>query len=159
MMKISRLATLFVVTLLSSACVQSQNNQKQTIGTLLGAGAGALLGSQVGSGKGQLAAVAVGALGGAFLGSEIGKSLDDVDRLKAGKAQQAALENNRSGQVTSWRNPDTGHSGKITPKPAVRSAGGEYCRDYEHEIKVDGRTEVVQGTACRKPDGTWRVIK
>ncbi len=157
-MKISKLATLIFAAVLSSACIQSQNNQKQTIGTLLGAGAGALLGSQVGDGKGQLAAVAIGALGGAFLGSEVGKSLDEVDRLKAGKAQQSALENNRSGQVASWRNPDTGNSGKITPKSAVQSAGGEYCRGYEHEIKVDGRTEVVQGTACRKPDGTWRVI-
>ena len=73
-----------------------------------------MLGSQVGGGKGQLAAVAIGALGGAFLGSEVGKSLDEVDRLKAGEAQQAALENNRSGQVASWRNPDTGNSGKIT---------------------------------------------
>ena len=79
-------------------------------------------------------------------------------QLEAGKAQQAALENNRSGQVASWRNPDTGHSGTITPKPAVQTASGEYCRGYEHEIKVDGRTEVVQGTACRNPDGTWRVI-
>ena len=157
-MKISKLTTLIFAAVLSSACIQSQNNQKQTIGTLLGAGAGALLGSQVGDGKGQLAAVAIGALGGAFLGSEVGKSLDEVDRLKAGKAQQSALENNRSGQVASWRNPDTGNSGKITPKSAVQSAGGEYCRGYEHEIKVDGRTEVVQGTACRKPDGTWRVI-
>ncbi|MDG2033563.1 MAG: RT0821/Lpp0805 family surface protein [Rhodospirillales bacterium] len=158
MMKLSRLANLFVVMVFISACAQSQDSQKQTIGTLLGAGAGALIGSQIGGGKGQLAAVAIGALGGAFLGSEVGKSLDDVDRLKAGKAQQAALENNRSGQVTSWRNPDTGHSGAITPKPAVQTPSGEYCRDYEHEIKVAGRTEVAQGTACRKPNGTWRVI-
>ena len=65
-MKTFKLATLVFVTVLTSACVQSQHNQKQTIGTLLGAGAGALLGSQVGGGKGQLAAVAIGALGGAF---------------------------------------------------------------------------------------------
>ena len=157
-MKTFKLAIMVFFTILTSACIQSQPNQKQTIGTLLGAGAGALLGSQIGDGKGQLAAVAIGALGGAFLGSEVGKSLDEVDRLQAGKAQQAALENNRSGQVASWRNPDTGNSGTITPKSAVQTAAGEYCRGYEHEIKVDGRSEVVQGTACRKPDGTWRVI-
>ena len=157
-MKVFKLTIILVITTIFSACAQNQDNQKQTIGTLLGAGAGALLGSQIGEGKGQLAAVAIGALGGAFLGSELGKSLDDVDRLKAGKAQQAALENNPSGQITSWRNPDTGHSGTITPKPAIRTASGEYCRDYEHEIKVDGRTEVARGTACRQTDGKWRVI-
>ncbi len=157
-MKTSRLTLVLVMTAFISACAQGQDNQKQTLGTLLGAGAGALLGSQVGSGKGKLAAVAVGALGGAFLGMELGKSLDAADRQKAGDAQQTALENNRSGQSTAWRNPDTGHSGTVTPKPAVQTASGEFCREYEHEIKVDGRTEVANGTACRQADGSWRVI-
>ena len=157
-MKLFRLATLFVVTVFISACVQSQDSQKQTIGTLLGAGAGALIGSQVGGGKGQLAAVAIGAPGGALLGSEVGKTLDDADRLKAGRAQQAILESNRSGHATSWSNRDTGHSGTIIPNPAVQTSGVEYCRGYEHEIKVDGRNVVAQDIACREPNVTWRLI-
>ena len=150
----------FVLALMSlvAACADTQNNPKQTIGTLLGAGVGALLGSQVGDGKGKLAAVAVGTLGGAYLGSEIGKSLDYVDRLKAKNAEQTALENNRAGVATFWRNPDTGNSGKVTPKPATQMASGEFCREYEHEISVDGRTEIAKGTACRQADGNWRVI-
>ena len=157
-MKISRLAFFLAFISLISACADTQNAPKQTIGTLLGAGAGALLGSNIGGGKGKLAAVAIGALGGAYLGSEIGKSLDYVDRLKAGEAEQTALEKNRAGVATKWHNPDSGNSGKVTPKPAVQLASGEFCREYEHEIVVDGRSEIAKGTACRQPNGKWRVI-
>ena len=157
-MYISRLAFLLAFVSLISACTDAQNAPKLTIGTLLGAGAGALLGSNIGGGKGKLAAVAIGALGGAYLGSEIGKSLDYVDRLKAGEAEQAALEKNRAGVATKWHNPDTGNSGKVTPKPAVQLASGEFCREYEHEIVVDGRSEIAKGTACRQANGKWRVI-
>ena len=51
-MKVSRLAVVVTLMGLVTACADSQNNPKQTIGTLLGAGAGALLGSNVGGGKG-----------------------------------------------------------------------------------------------------------
>ena len=44
----------FIIVGLLAACADAQNSPKQTIGTLLGAGAGALLGSQVGGGKGNL---------------------------------------------------------------------------------------------------------
>ena len=157
-MKFSKLAFIFALISLLSACADTQTGPKQTIGTLLGAGAGALLGSNIGGGKGKLAAVAIGALGGAYLGSEVGKSLDYVDRLKAGEAEQTALEKNRAGVATSWHNPDTGNSGKVTPKPAVQLASGEFCREYEHEIVVEGRSEIAKGTACRQPNGKWRVI-
>lgn len=141
-----------------AACANAQNNPKQTVGTLLGAGAGALLGSQLGGGKGKLATVAIGVLGGAYLGSEVGKSMDTVDRQKAGSAEQAALESNSDGVSKKWVNPNTKHSGRVTPTRTYQVASGEFCREYEHEIDVDGRNEVVKGTACRQPDGTWRVI-
>ena len=157
-MKTSSLATLLALVGILAACADAQNNPKQTIGTLLGTGVGALIGSQVGGGKGKLAAVAIGALGGAYLGSEIGKSLDYVDRQKASKAEQTALERNPSGVATSWRNPDTGNSGQVTPQSATQLASGEYCREYEHQIFVDGRTETAKGTACRQPDGNWKMI-
>ena len=157
-MNIPKIAFVIVLTSLISGCFETQNAPKQTLGTLLGAGAGALLGSNVGGGKGKLAAVAIGALGGAYLGSEIGKSLDYVDRLKASEAEQSALESNQAGVATRWHNPDTGNSGKVIPQPAVQLASGEFCREYEHEIIVNGRSEVAKGTACRQPNGKWKVI-
>ena len=156
-MKTSKFVLVFAVVAMLSACAENQNSQKQTLGTILGAGLGALAGSQIGSGKGKLAAVAIGALGGAFAGGQLGKSLDDVDRIKAGQTQQTTLENNKDGVSSTWNNPNTGHNGRITPTSTQRASSGEYCREYEHEITVDGRNEVVKGTACRQPDGSWRV--
>jgi surface antigen len=146
----------FIIVGLLAACADAQNSPKQTIGTLLGAGAGALLGSQVGGGKGKLAAVAIGALGGAFLGSEIGKTMDTVDRQKASATQQTALENNRTGVSSRWDNPDNGHAGTVTPTRTYEWKGRN-CRDYEHQVVIDGKSETVKGTACRQADGSWRV--
>ena len=52
------LFSLLAITVLLGGCAANQG-QKQTGGTLLGAGLGALVGSQVGGGKGKLAAVAI----------------------------------------------------------------------------------------------------
>ena len=154
-MSINKLIAPFVVFGSLVACAEMRENPKQSIGTLLGAGAGALLGSQIGGGKGQLVAVVIGTLGGAFLGSEIGKSMDEVDRQKAARTQQAALENNKSGVSSSWSNPDNGHNGSVTPTRTYRE-NGQDCREYEHQVTIDGKREIITGTACRQKDGTWR---
>lgn len=60
--------------LLASLTACQMNNQ--TGGTLIGAGAGGLLGSQVGSGSGRLVATGVGTLIGAVAGSSVGQSMD-----------------------------------------------------------------------------------
>jgi hypothetical protein len=71
LMKINFTSLLFALFAVS-ACAGTPG-EKQTGGTLMGAGIGALLGSQIGSGKGQLAAVAIGTLAGAVVGGEVGK--------------------------------------------------------------------------------------
>jgi len=149
---------LVAIALLLGACVEGQG-QKQTGGTLLGAGLGALAGSQIGSGRGQLVAVTLGALGGAFLGSEIGKSLDNADRVALGRSTQNALETAPSGQAVSWSNPDSGNYGSVVPEPAIRLSSGEYCREYEQTIIVGGQTEKAYGRACRQPDGSWKIVQ
>ena len=158
-MNITRFTSVVLIAVFLTACAQMQDNPKQTAGTLIGAGLGALAGSQFGSGKGQLAAVAIGALGGAWLGGEAGKSLDRADKMYAERSAQQALEYNAAGQTAAWRNPDTGHRGSTTPMRTYRTAGGEDCRVYETAVSIDGRTERATGRACRQADGTWRVIQ
>lgn len=131
--------------------------QKQTLGTLLGAGAGAVVGSQIGSGKGQLAATAVGALLGAGLGNTVGKSLDAADQAAMGRSMNQGMESTPSGQTVAWRNPDSGHSGTYTPQPARQTASGQYCREFQQTVVVGGKEEKAFGTACRQPDGSWQV--
>ena len=37
----------------------------------------------------------------------------------------------------------------ISPKP--------YCREFQKQIIIDGRTEQAYGVACRQPDGIWKL--
>ena len=156
-MQIRKFVLVGTMTVLLAACAEDTGT-KQTFGTLLGAGAGALIGSQIGSGRGQLAAVAIGTLAGAYVGSEVGKSLDRADRAAMQQTTQSSLETAPSGTTTEWRNPDSGNSGTITPQPAYESSSGQYCREYQQTIVVGGQTENAYGTACRQPDGTWKIV-
>ena len=149
-------AAMMAVTALGG-CVTDGMGTKQGAGTLLGAGLGGWAGSQVGGGRGQLAAVAVGALAGAWMGGEAGKSLDKADRAYAQRTAQDALEYNKVNQTASWNNPDSKASGTVTPTRTYQTADGTNCREYETTVVIDGKTEKATGTACRQPDGTWRV--
>ncbi len=156
-MTIKGLTAAVFATLILAGCQTVQNNPKQTVGNLIGAGLGALAGSQIGGGKGKLAAVAVGALAGAWIGGGIGQSLDAVDRLAMDRATQNALENNRSGTASAWRNPDSGNSGNVMPLQAYRTARGMNCRGFESTVIIEGRAEIITGKACRQPSGVWKI--
>lgn len=151
------LKPLIAVTLCLALVACEQGKEKQTVGTLAGAGLGALLGSQIGGGKGALAAIAIGTLAGAWTGSEIGKSLDKADKAYSQNTAQDALEYNKAGQASTWRNPDSGNSGTVTPVSTYRTSEGSDCREFETQIYVDGKQEKGVGTACRQPDGTWKI--
>jgi surface antigen len=89
---------------------------EENIGRAVGAAAGALLGSQIGGGRGKLAAVAIGTLAGYWLGGEIGRALSQRDRAGIAATTQEALE---TGETRTWENPDTG----VYTKVSVAEAG------------------------------------
>lgn len=131
---------------------------KEESGTLLGAIGGAAIGDSIGGhGAGKVAIIAAGTLAGAYIGREIGRSLDRADRQAMQQRTQYSLESTRSGTTSNWHNPDSGNSGTITPQPAYTSKKKEYCREYQQTVTVGGKTETAYGTACRQPDGTWRI--
>jgi surface antigen len=148
------LLTVAVVSLSLVACSGPGPNRAET-GLGIGALAGGLLGSTVGSGGGRVAATLVGAVIGGIVGSEIGRSLDEQDRRLAIEAEYDALERGGSGRARVWRSERDGTYGEIVPSRPYRR-GGYDCRDYTHTIYNDGRPEVMRGTACRNPDGTWQ---
>lgn len=158
-MNITRIGTALVLAVSLVGCQSMQDSPKQTMGTLVGAGLGALAGSQVGSGKGQMAAIAAGTLLGAWAGSEVGASLDRADRMYMENNTQSALESNPTGVTSTWQNPDSGHSGTTTPVQTYRTAQGMDCREFENTVTVDGRTETATGRACRQADGTWKLVQ
>lgn len=117
--------------------------------------AGGLIGSRFGGGAGKLVAVGVGTLLDAFAGREIGASLDKADHHHA---DQAAARSAPIGQPIRWNNPQSGHQGSIVPTNDGYAADGVYCREFQQTIVVGGRSEQAFGTACRQPDGSWRIV-
>ena len=151
------IAAILATGLLAGCSGYGDLGTKQTVGGLGGAALGGLLGSQFGSGTGQLAFTAAGTLLGALVGSEVGRSMDDVDRLRAERAQVQAT-GAPIGQTVVWNNPNTGNSGTVTPLCDGTSASGEYCREFQQTVTIGGRSQQTFGTACRQSDGTWRVV-
>ncbi len=149
------MAALLVV---SVAGCESMGGQKQTGGTLIGGAAGAIAGAQFGSGSGRIAAAAVGTLLGALVGSEVGRSLDKADLAYANQAN-ARAQTAPVGQPIQWNNPQTGNYGTITPvRDGTDTRTGAYCREFQQTVTIGGKTESAYGTACRQPDGTWKVV-
>ena len=157
---LKRLSMFIIVCLVGVALTGCQTTDglgpKQAVGTALGGALGGLAGSQVGNGNARLAATAGGALLGAWLGSEVGKSLDHADLLAQERATQTALETNPTGQPATWRNPDTGHRGVVTPVKTYER-DGRPCRDFTQQVTIAGQSETVTGRACRDRDG-WKLV-
>ena len=141
-----------------AACSNTGNGEKELGGTLIGAGLGGLAGSQIGGGTGRLAATGAGVLLGGLLGNQVGKSLDRADRQYAERAQASAYTAPVGQQIT-WNNPESGHSGTITPTREGRDSSGAYCREFQQTINVGGQPQQGYGTACRQPDGSWKIIQ
>lgn len=150
--------SLLILTITSFGCASTMG-PKETGGTVIGGVGGAIIGSQIGGGTGKLVAVAVGTLAGALIGQEIGRSLDKADRLAMETTAQQALEHNQTHNSSTWRNPDSGHSGTITPTRTYKEPDGRYCREYTQTVLIGGEQHDAYGTACRQPDGTWQIIK
>jgi len=72
------------------------------------------------------------------------------------KRHNHALEANRVGQTTHWKDPDGGrHS--VTPERTYYQ-GNVPCRDFRQTVEIDGQVEVMKGKACRQSDGSWRLV-
>lgn len=129
---------------------------KENMGGVGGAVVGGVLGSNVGKGKGQLAATAVGAILGGMAGQSIGRSLDKADQMYANQAFGSAASG-PIGQAVNWSNPNSGNSGVITPLRQGRTNNGAVCREFEQTIIIQGKAEKGVGTACQNSDGTWQI--
>ncbi len=141
----------------SGCATENWNWNKQTMGTGAGAVLGGIAGSKVGGGNGQLWATGVGTLLGAFIGSEIGKTLDKADLMYASQATEQAYSAD-IGQTIDWENPESGNHGSVTPVREGHADNGDYCRQYQQTIVVDGQAETAYGTACKQADGSWVLV-
>ena len=150
-----RPATLIVLVVGGSMLSACQSPTNQQVGIVTGAAAGALVGNQFGSGAGKAAATVAGGLLGAFIGNAIGVSLDAQQQQRAEAAQMAALQEGRAGAPVAWASGNA--RGEVTPGPRY-SINASECRDYTHQIWIDGQPQTARGTACLQGDGTWRPV-
>jgi surface antigen len=148
---------LLATAVLVAGCQNGQDEfgAKTGLGAALGAAGGGLLAAAAGGGG---TGIAAGVLLGGLAGGALGSTLDAQDRRLAAQNSQQALETVSSGTTTTWHNPDSGHSGTLTPTRTYQNSSGQYCREYQQTITVGGKQEQSFGTACREPDGAWKIV-
>ncbi len=93
---------------------------------------------------------------GTKLTKAAGTALDKEDLSYYHQTSQNTMENAAIGRVSSWSNPNNGHFGTITAIKTFQ-ADGTYCRQYKQTINIDNKKHDDSGTACRQPDGTWKI--
>ena len=153
--RIGSLALLITFLFVGCETTGGGSRNKTIIGGLGGAAAGGLLSAGLGASP---AAIAGSTILGGLVGGAIGDRMDAADRRKANAAAARALEQSPSGSSVAWNNPDSGHQGTITPTRTYQNASGQYCREYQQNLTIDGKPQRSYGTACRQPDGSWKIV-
>jgi surface antigen len=96
----------------------------------------------------------VGTVG--LLGSRIGMDVADIDRKIGLNAEYRALERGEAGIAVEWRGR-AGSAGVVVPGPPYRINDYD-CRRFTHTVSVKETTESATATACRTPEGVWRLV-
>jgi surface antigen len=74
------------------------------------------------------------------------------------KTARDVLENGKDGTKVSWENPETGHSGSITPISNTKRADLT-CRKTRFFNSAEGLTSIQLHLLCKQADGTWKIFK
>lgn len=150
----------FCITVLTmlGACASTGDRvrDEEAAGAILGGLIGGVIGHQFGDGRGQTAMTVLGATAGALIGGDLARdrALSEQER----RAAYLAFESRPSGEAVPWHDPDRDVHGTYTPLRTWRSRTGAYCREYQQVVVIDGREQRAYGTACRQPDGSWRIV-
>jgi len=143
------LVTVIVLGMQLGACGTTQEQQGEIIGGVIGG----VVGAQIGEGSGRDVAIIVGTMAGSMIGRHVGQTMDQNDRIYAGRT----LNDARTGETTQWVNPDNGNVYAVTPTRTFESAQGP-CREFTLDATVGGEPDQeVYGTACLQEDGSWKL--
>tara|TARA_R110002049_G_scaffold147342_1_gene310050 strand:+ start:16474 stop:17055 length:582 start_codon:yes stop_codon:yes gene_type:complete len=86
------------------------------------------------------------------------KILDNLNeqQQREHEAAQVKATNMKVGETIVWN--EAGASGSVTVVRDGTSTSGRYCREYQQNVTIGGKTESAYGTACMQADGTWEVV-
>lgn len=90
---------------------------------------------------------------GTLVGGALGRGMSAGDRAAAADAERRALV---GGLPVQWSGDKA--RGRVR---VLRSydRGGTTCRDFVHTVTVDEVSQDGRGTACRQPDGGWKMTR
>ena len=145
----------------------ASNPSNQDYGKILGAAAGAGIGSLFGGGNGRTLAIVIGGVAGYVIGGNIGRNMDRADQERAAHLARRGFNNSDPGVYhDSWNGRDgVPISTRVITHPYYEDRA-QLCRQFTQEttIRIHGRPEtaVQYGTACleyssRYPNGMWVV--
>lgn len=87
-------------------------------------------------------------------GHKAGRGIARTDEICFNQAFEHAPDR----ETITWDNTRQGAEYQVTPTKSVRTRSGEYCREYQAKAVVGGKISNTYGTACRQPDGSWKLI-
>lgn len=112
----------------------------------------------------SLATLCIGAVLGLFaINTVVDAKLNTLaesrqtDQAQRNDTLDTVLESQVSGVKVSWENPTSGNFGEVVPTSTYKTKSGQYCREFEEMVIVDGATTTEAGVACRTNDGRWKV--
>ena len=171
--KLAILGSLAVGGLVGLSPAPAYAGSGEFFGTFGGGLGGALIGNAFGHGRGRTAATAGGALIGAVVGNSYGRGLDYDDYHHGYRGYSSYYESaptvyytqpapERVYYVPSYE--QRVRTVAVVPAPTTyvvdNSTSGYssgYCREYDQQVTVGGRTQASYGTACQQPDGSWKI--
>ncbi len=78
------------------------------------------------------------------------------DQISYQAALGRILEKSRTGMLNTWKNPQSGQHGTITPTRTIVE-NGIPCREYKSTRVIGGRTQSFKGIACRVGKAQWPI--
>jgi len=151
-----RIVSIAVAGLLVASASAQAGGPNETLGTILGAAGGGLLGAQIGRGPGKTAATVAGVVLGAAIGNSLARD--------AGPTYVRDRDHHRRWRDTPhYSGYQTGYA-YVEPVPLYVEPVPVYtdrtrCRQVPEQVYVNGWTRTVYRTACLYTDGVWRVVR
>ena len=95
----------------------------------------------------------IGGAAGPLVAGEIQSGMTPIDNGCVG----LTLEYAQNSQPVAWQNPGNGAQYQVTPVRGYQAPNGLNCREYTIAATLNGRSQRIDDTACRLPNGLWQL--
>ena len=177
-----KISTLALAGLIATASLPAFAGTNEFLGLVGGAVGGGFIGNTIGKGSGRTVATATGAVLGGLVGQSVGSSLDRANRYdrgygyydrtgyygRGGYYESSTVYVERPQPVYYVPSYEQRvRTYEVVPAPAsytivdnsLSAPSQPYCREFNQNVTVGGRTQPSYGTACQQPDGSWKIMQ